>query len=228
MAGSPNIAPQADVRSERRATSRGRTRSRSGAHGARDRGPRSPCGRTSDDEIAKRLVLSTRTVHAHLQSARRKTKTRSRVHLAVTALRSGLVPLHPPTEDRYVLRMGGAPVFWLAQALDWGSASPRLGRRGLGNRGRQIEWAGAVTAMDNGLRIDRLSALRRVGDEMAHVEAMSRRVSTHGKGSVWRRWWSGIADQGGTPGIGTGAPRARADVLTLGESLTFRSSTRRS
>ena len=42
-------------------------------------------------EIAIDLSLSPRTVQAHVASARRKTGTRSRVHLAVVALCLGLV-----------------------------------------------------------------------------------------------------------------------------------------
>jgi DNA-binding CsgD family transcriptional regulator len=43
-------------------------------------------------EIAARLGISTRTVQSHVANARDKTATRSRVSLAVWALRQGLAP----------------------------------------------------------------------------------------------------------------------------------------
>jgi DNA-binding NarL/FixJ family response regulator len=47
----------------------------------------------TNKEIAARLVLSRRTVHAHLSNAMRRTNTRTRTQLAVLALRRGIVPL---------------------------------------------------------------------------------------------------------------------------------------
>jgi DNA-binding NarL/FixJ family response regulator len=49
----------------------------------------------SNAEIAARLVVSTRTVHAHVSNALRKTGTRSRLQLAVHILRMGVLPLNP-------------------------------------------------------------------------------------------------------------------------------------
>lgn len=54
----------------------------------------------SNLEIAKQLGVSRRTVQAHVASAMRKTSTRTRTQLAVRALRSGLVALHPPARER--------------------------------------------------------------------------------------------------------------------------------
>jgi NarL family two-component system response regulator LiaR len=48
----------------------------------------------SNREIAHRLVVSERTVQAHVAAAMRKTQTASRTQLAVIALRRGWVPLH--------------------------------------------------------------------------------------------------------------------------------------
>lgn len=45
--------------------------------------------------IAAALHLSESTVQAHVASAMRKARARSRTQLAVRALRSGIVPLHP-------------------------------------------------------------------------------------------------------------------------------------
>jgi NarL family two-component system response regulator LiaR len=47
----------------------------------------------TNKEIAARLNLSGRTVHAHLSNAMKRTSTRSRTQLAVLALRRGIVPL---------------------------------------------------------------------------------------------------------------------------------------
>jgi DNA-binding CsgD family transcriptional regulator len=47
----------------------------------------------SNADIAVRLGISRRTVQAHVSNALRKTTTRSRVQLAVLALRSGLVSI---------------------------------------------------------------------------------------------------------------------------------------
>ena len=49
----------------------------------------------TNQEIADRLRLSRRTVHAHVSNAMKKTGTSSRTQLAVHALRTGVVPLHP-------------------------------------------------------------------------------------------------------------------------------------
>jgi DNA-binding NarL/FixJ family response regulator len=46
-------------------------------------------------EIAGVLHISPRTVQAHLASAMRKVRVTSRTQLAVTALRTGCVGLHP-------------------------------------------------------------------------------------------------------------------------------------
>jgi DNA-binding CsgD family transcriptional regulator len=53
----------------------------------------------SNHEIADRLCISARTAQAHIAAATRKTGTRTRTQLAVHALRSGLVPLHPDPDD---------------------------------------------------------------------------------------------------------------------------------
>ncbi len=56
----------------------------------------------SNIEIALRLGISDRTVQAHVGSACRKTGTRSRTHLAVHALRTGLVAWRrevPPLDE---------------------------------------------------------------------------------------------------------------------------------
>lgn len=50
-------------------------------------------------EIAQALGLSVRTAQEHVAAARRKLGARSRTELAVTALRRGLVPLHPEDTD---------------------------------------------------------------------------------------------------------------------------------
>jgi DNA-binding CsgD family transcriptional regulator len=54
----------------------------------------------SNDEIAEILRISPRTIQAHVANARRKTGARNRAHLAVIAIREGLVPLDPPPADR--------------------------------------------------------------------------------------------------------------------------------
>lgn len=48
--------------------------------------------------IGSELHVSTSTVQAHVASAMRKLQARSRTHLAVRALRAGIVPLHPEDE----------------------------------------------------------------------------------------------------------------------------------
>lgn len=50
-------------------------------------------------EMAERLGVSRRTVHAHLSNAMAKTGTQTRTQLAVYALRAGLVPLRPLEND---------------------------------------------------------------------------------------------------------------------------------
>lgn len=50
----------------------------------------------SNQQIAERLGVSSRTIHAHLSSAMNKTGTSTRTQLAVYALRTGLVPLLAP------------------------------------------------------------------------------------------------------------------------------------
>lgn len=47
----------------------------------------------TNPEIGTRLHISARTVQSHVAAAMRKLGARSRTQLAVTALRSGLVPL---------------------------------------------------------------------------------------------------------------------------------------
>lgn len=51
-------------------------------------------GRTNQ-EIAAQLQISSRTVQSHLASAMQRLRATSRTQLAVTALRSGIVPLFP-------------------------------------------------------------------------------------------------------------------------------------
>ena len=51
-------------------------------------------GRTNH-EIAANLHVSLRTAQAHVAASMRKLGAKSRTQLAVTALRRGLVPLHP-------------------------------------------------------------------------------------------------------------------------------------
>jgi DNA-binding NarL/FixJ family response regulator len=53
-----------------------------------------------NQEIADRLGVSRRTIHAHVANLMRKTNTRTRTQLAVHALRAGIVPLDPPAIDR--------------------------------------------------------------------------------------------------------------------------------
>ena len=52
-----------------------------------------------NQEIAARLGVSRRTVHAHLSNAMGKTGTQTRTQLVVYALRAGLVPLTPLDTD---------------------------------------------------------------------------------------------------------------------------------
>jgi NarL family two-component system response regulator LiaR len=52
-----------------------------------------------NQQIAERLGVSRRTVHAHLSNAMSKTRTQTRTQLAVYALRASLVPLTPLTAD---------------------------------------------------------------------------------------------------------------------------------
>jgi DNA-binding NarL/FixJ family response regulator len=47
----------------------------------------------TNEMIAQRLGRSARTVHSHVAAAMRKTESISRTHLAVRALRGGIVPL---------------------------------------------------------------------------------------------------------------------------------------
>ena len=49
--------------------------------------------------IAMELHLSTSTVQAHVASGMRKLGARSRTHLAVRALREGIIPLHPEDDQ---------------------------------------------------------------------------------------------------------------------------------
>jgi DNA-binding CsgD family transcriptional regulator len=52
----------------------------------------------SNDQIAKRLFVSPRTVQSHVANAMRKTSCANRTELGVLALREGLVPLFEPPE----------------------------------------------------------------------------------------------------------------------------------
>lgn len=45
-----------------------------------------------DAEIAERLTISTRTVHSHVARAMVKSQSRTRTHLAVRAIRRGMLP----------------------------------------------------------------------------------------------------------------------------------------
>lgn len=56
----------------------------------------------SNADIAEALNLSIRTVQSHVANAMTKLDARSRTHLAVLALRAGIVPLHPGDEDERV------------------------------------------------------------------------------------------------------------------------------
>jgi DNA-binding CsgD family transcriptional regulator len=49
-------------------------------------------GGATNEEIAERLVISPRTVHSHVNRARRKTGARNRTDLAVIAVQAGLLP----------------------------------------------------------------------------------------------------------------------------------------
>ena len=53
----------------------------------------------TNHEIAARLQISSRTVQSHLASAMQRLQATSRTQLAVTALRSGIVPLFPAPEQ---------------------------------------------------------------------------------------------------------------------------------
>lgn len=53
----------------------------------------------SNREIADSLGLSVRTVQSHVVNSRVKLGARSRTHLAVLALRAGVVPLCPPKDQ---------------------------------------------------------------------------------------------------------------------------------
>lgn len=52
-------------------------------------------GGASNEEIARRLVISPRTVQTHVQRAMKKSAARNRTELAVLAVQEGLVPLRP-------------------------------------------------------------------------------------------------------------------------------------
>ena len=47
----------------------------------------------SNDVIAQRLGLSSRTVQSHVAAGMRKSESHSRTHMAVRAIRAGVVPL---------------------------------------------------------------------------------------------------------------------------------------
>lgn len=52
----------------------------------------------TNQEIAKRLVISPRTVQSHVDRAMKKTGARNRTHLAVIVVQDGIVP-HPGDSD---------------------------------------------------------------------------------------------------------------------------------
>lgn len=54
----------------------------------------------SNEEIARQLCISPRTVQSHIAAAIQKTDTRNRLQLAVYALREGLVPFPPADEPQ--------------------------------------------------------------------------------------------------------------------------------
>jgi DNA-binding NarL/FixJ family response regulator len=54
---------------------------------------------STNQEIAARLGVSPRTIHAHVSSAMSKTRTRTRTQLAVYALRAGIVVLSPLDDE---------------------------------------------------------------------------------------------------------------------------------
>ncbi len=54
----------------------------------------------SNQEIADELHVALRTVQGHVRSCMTKLGARSRTQVAVTALRRGLVPLHPPPDEK--------------------------------------------------------------------------------------------------------------------------------
>lgn len=56
-------------------------------------------GGMTNDDIAQRLVVSPRTVQAHVASAMRKTESSNRTVLGVLAVREGLVPFREPAPD---------------------------------------------------------------------------------------------------------------------------------
>ena len=54
----------------------------------------------SNEEIGAVAGVSSRTVQTHIASALKKTNTRNRAHLAVFAVRAGIVPLESTAPDR--------------------------------------------------------------------------------------------------------------------------------
>lgn len=70
-------------------------------------------GGATNEQIATQLVISTRTVHSHVENAMKKTTARNRTDLAVIAVQDGLVP------DRTAIAAdGAAPDGRLAAAAD--------------------------------------------------------------------------------------------------------------
>ncbi len=57
----------------------------------------------SNATIAKRMGISTHTTKYHIGEAKRRLGAKGRTHLAVLALRSGLVPLAPMTAEQAVI-----------------------------------------------------------------------------------------------------------------------------
>lgn len=53
----------------------------------------------TNPEIAQRLHITQSTAQAHVASAMAKLEARSRTQLAVYALRRGIFPLHPDSQD---------------------------------------------------------------------------------------------------------------------------------
>lgn len=54
----------------------------------------------SNQQIGDELHVALRTVQAHVANCMKKLGARSRTQVAVTALRRGLIPLHPPSDEK--------------------------------------------------------------------------------------------------------------------------------
>lgn len=68
-------------------------------------------GGATNEEVARVLVLSKRTVQSHLDRVMRKTETRNRTQLAVLAVQEGLVPQQVGAEGAAL----DSAVFWSAE-----------------------------------------------------------------------------------------------------------------